>query len=62
MSNKSSFGSMAVKVLAIAIVAFVAIFLFKAVLAAIAGILQLFFTLALIVVAILAVGWLLRKL
>lgn len=62
MSKQSSLGSMATKLLAIAIVAFVAIFLFKAVLAAIAGVLQLFFTLALVVVAVLAVGWLLRKL
>jgi hypothetical protein len=40
----------------------VAIVLFKAVIAALAGIFQLFLTLGLIVVAIFAVAWVLRKL
>jgi hypothetical protein len=62
MSNSSAFGSLARKIIAFAIVAFVAIVLFKAVIAALAGIFQLFLTLGLIVVAIFAVAWVLRKL
>lgn len=62
MSNNSSFGSIALKLIGFAIVAFVAIFLFSAVLSAIAGIVKLFLTLGLIVLAIFAAAWVLRKL
>jgi hypothetical protein len=62
MSNKFSSGSLVGKLLAVVIVAFVAIVLFKAVIAAIAGVLQLLLTLGLVVAAVFAVGWVLRKL
>jgi hypothetical protein len=62
MGNSSAFGSLARKALAWAIVAVVAILLFKFVVAAVAGILQMFF--GLIVLALIAYGviWAVRRL
>jgi hypothetical protein len=62
MSNQSSFSSIALKLIGIAVVAFVAIFLVTAVVGAIAGIIKLFITLGLIVLAIIFAGKILRRL
>ena len=62
MSNQSSFGSVALKLIGLAVVAFVAIWLVTAVIGAIAGIVKLFITLALIVAVILVAGKILRRL
>ena len=62
MSNQSSFSSIALKLIGIAVVAFVAIFLVTAVIGAIAGIVKLFITLGLIVLAIIFAGKILRRL
>ena len=62
MSNQSSFSSIALKLIGIAVVAFVAIFLVTAVIGAIAGIIKLFITLGLIVLAIVFAGKILRRL
>ena len=62
MSNQSSFSSIALKLIGIAVVAFVAIFLVTAVIGAIAGIIKLFITLGLVVLAIIFAGKLLRRL
>jgi hypothetical protein len=62
MSNQSSFGSIALKLIGLVVVAFVAIWLVTAVIGAIAGIVKLFITLALIVAVILVAGKILRRL
>jgi hypothetical protein len=62
MGNSSAFGSLARKAIAWAIVAFVAIVLFKFVVAAVAGIIQMVFGLALLALLAYAVIWALRKL
>ena len=62
MCNQSSFSSIALKLIGIAVVAFVAIFLVTAVIGAIAGIVKLFITLGLIVLAIVFAGKILRRL
>ncbi|MDA0180956.1 hypothetical protein OJ997_11675 [Solirubrobacter phytolaccae] len=60
--SKNTSGSIVLKLIAVAIVAFVAIFLINVVIGAIAGIVKLFLTLALIVAVIFIAGKLLRKL
>jgi hypothetical protein len=62
MGNSSAFGSLARKALAWAIVAVVAILLFKFVVAAVAGILQMFFGLIVLAVIAYAVIWAVRRL
>jgi hypothetical protein len=62
MGNSSAFGSLARKAIAWAIVAFVAILLFKFVVAAVAGIIQMVFGLALLALIAFAVLWALRRL
>lgn len=62
MRNQSSFSSIALKLIGIAVVAFVAIFLVTAVIGAIAGIIKLFITLGLIVLAVIFAGKILRRL
>ena len=62
MGNSSAFGSFARKAIAWIIVAFVAILLFKLVVAAVAGALQLLFGLALLALVAYAVIWAVRKL
>ena len=62
MGNSSAFGSLARKALAWAIVAVVAILLFKFVVAALAGLVSLVFGLLLIAAVIWAVLWALRNL
>jgi hypothetical protein len=62
MGNSSAFGSLARKALAWAIVAVVAILLFKFVVAAVAGILQMFFGLILLALIAYAVIWAVRRL
>jgi hypothetical protein len=62
MGNSSAFGSLARKALAWAIVAVVAILLFKFVVAAVAGILQMFFGLILLALIAFAVIWAVRRL
>ena len=62
MGNSSAFGSLARKALAWAIVAVVAILLFKFVVAALAGLVSLLFGLVLIAAVIWAVLWALRNL
>lgn len=62
MGNSSAFGSLARKAIVWIIVAFVAIVLFKLVVAAVAGFLQLLFGLALLALIAYAVLWGLRKL
>ena len=62
MGNSSAFGSLARKALAWAIVAVVAILLFKFVVAAVAGILQMFFGLILLALVVYAVIWAVRRL
>jgi hypothetical protein len=62
MGNSSAFGSLARKAIAWAVVAFVAILLLKFVVAAVAGIIQMVFGLALLALLAYAVIWALRKL
>lgn len=62
MSNRSSFSSVALKLIGLAVVAFVAIFLVTAVIGAIAGIVKLFLTLGLILLAIVFASKILRRL
>ena len=62
MGNSSAFGSLARKAIVWIIVAFVAIVVFKLVVAAVAGFLQLLFGLALLALIAYAVLWALRKL
>jgi hypothetical protein len=62
MGNSSAFGSLARKALAWAIVAVVAILLFKFIVAAVAGILQMFFGLILLALVAFAVIWAVRRL
>jgi hypothetical protein len=62
MGNSSAFGSLARKAIAWIIVAVVAIMLFKFVVAAVAGFIQLLFGLALLALVAYAVIWALRKL
>ena len=62
MGNSSAFGSLARKALAWAIVAVVAILLFKFVVAAVAGILQMFFGLIVLALIAYAVIWAVRRL
>jgi hypothetical protein len=62
MGNSSAFGSLARKALAWAIVAVVAILLFKFVVAAVAGILQMLFGLIVLVLIAYAVIWAVRRL
>jgi hypothetical protein len=62
MGNSSAFGSLARKALAWAIVAVVAILLFKFIVAAVAGILQMFFGLILLALVAYAVIWAVRRL
>jgi hypothetical protein len=62
MGNSSAFGTFARKAIAWIIVAFVAILLFKFVVAAVAGILQMFFGLILLALVVYAVIWAVRKL
>jgi hypothetical protein len=62
MGNSSAFGSLARKAMAWAIVAFVAILLFKFVVVAVAGLIQMVFGLVLLAALAYAVIWALRKL
>ena len=62
MGNSSAFGSLARKAIGWIIVAVVAIMLFKFVIAAVAGFVQLLFGLVLLAVVGYAVIWALRKL
>jgi hypothetical protein len=62
MGNSSAFGTLARKAIAWIIVAFVAILLFKFVVAAVAGILQFFFGLILLALVVYAVIWAVRRL
>jgi hypothetical protein len=62
MGNSSAFGSLARKAIGWLIVAFVAILLFKFVVIAVAGLIQLLFGLALLALVAYAVIWALRKL
>lgn len=62
MGNSSSLGSLALKAIVVVAVIFVAIFLFKVVIAAIAGFVQLLFGLALLALVAYAVIWAVRKL
>jgi hypothetical protein len=62
MGNSSAFGSLARKAIVWIIVAFVAVLLFKFVVAAVAGFLQLLFGLALLALIAYAVLWAVRKL
>ena len=62
MGNSSAFGSLARKAIAWIIVAVVVIMLFKFVVAAVAGFIQLLFGLALLALVAYAVIWALRKL
>ena len=62
MGNSSAFGSLARKALAWAIVAVVAILLFKFVVAAVAGIIQMVFGLVLLALIAYAVIWAVRRL
>ena len=62
MGNSSAFGSLARKALAWAIVAVVALLLFKFIVAAVAGILQMFFGLIVLALIAYAVIWAVRRL
>jgi hypothetical protein len=62
MGNSSAFGSLARKALAWAIVAVVAILLFKFVVAAVTGILSMLFGLILLALVVYAVIWAVRRL
>jgi hypothetical protein len=62
MGNSSAFGSLARKALAWAIVAVAAILLFKFIVAAVAGLIQMVFGLALLALVAFAVLWALRRL
>jgi hypothetical protein len=62
MGNSSAFGSLARKALAWAIVAVVAILLFKFVVAAVAGILSMVFGLVVLALVVYAVIWAVRRL
>jgi len=62
MGNKSAFGSFARKAIVWAIVAVVAILLFKIVFSIIAGFVQMLFAIALLVFVLYAVVWVVRKL
>jgi hypothetical protein len=62
MSNKTSLGSLAFKLIGFAVVAFVAIFLFSAVIGAVVGFVKLLLAIGLVVAAAVAVVWVLRKL
>ena len=62
MGNSSAFGSIARKAIAWIIVAFVAILLFKFVVAAVAGVLTMVFGLVVLAAVIWAVLWALRNL
>ena len=62
MGNQSAFGSFARKAIVWAIVAVVAILLFKIVFSIIAGFVQMLFAIALLVFVLYAVVWVVRKL
>jgi len=62
MGNSSAFGSLARKALAWAIVAVVAILLFKFVVAAVAGILSMVFGLVVLALVVYGVIWAVRRL
>ena len=62
MGNQSAFGSFARKAIVWAIVAVVAILLFKMVVGIVAGFVQLLFAIALLVFVLYAVVWVVRKL
>ena len=62
MGNSSAFGSLARKALAWAIVAVVAILLFKIVFAILAGFVQMLMAIALLVFVAYAVVWAIRRL
>ena len=62
MGNSSAFGSVARKAIAWLIVAFVAILLFKFVVAAVAGILSMVFGLVVLALVVYAVIWAVRRL
>jgi hypothetical protein len=62
MGNSSAFGSFARKAIVWALIAVVAILLFKVVLAAIAGFVQILFGIALLALVAYAVLWAVRKL
>jgi hypothetical protein len=62
MGNSSAFGSIARKAIAWLIVAAVAILLFKFIVAAVAGIIQMLFGLVLLAVVVFAVLWAVRRL
>ena len=62
MANQSAFGSFARKAVAWAIVAVVAILLFNIVFSIVAGFVKLLFAIALLVFALYAVVWVVRKL
>jgi hypothetical protein len=62
MGNQSAFGSFARKAIAWAVVAFVAIILFNIVLGAVVGFVKLLMAIALLVFAVYAAVWIVRKL
>jgi hypothetical protein len=62
MGNSSAFGSLARKALVWALIAVVAILVFKVVIAAIAGFVQILFGIALLALVAYAVLWAVRKL
>ena len=62
MGNSSAFGSFARKAIVWALIAVVAILLFKVVIAAIAGFVQILFGIALLALVAYAVLWAVRKL
>jgi hypothetical protein len=62
MGNSSAFGSLARKALVWALIAVVAILIFKVVIAAVVGFVQVLFGIALIALVAFAVLWAVRKL
>ncbi|MBE2315022.1 hypothetical protein DVA67_003485 [Solirubrobacter sp. CPCC 204708] len=62
MNNKSAFGSVARKAIGFLVLAFVAIFLFNAVIGAVVGFIKLLLAVGLVIVMAGAVIWVLRKL
>jgi hypothetical protein len=62
MGNSSAFGSLARKALVWALIAVVAILVFKVVIAAVVGFVQVLFGIALIALVAFAVLWAVRKL
>lgn len=62
MSNASTFGSVARKTIGFLILAFVAIFLFSAVVGAVIGFIKLLLAIGLVIAVAVGVVWVLRKL